>query len=111
MRFSKEEVTWLLEVERLTRNLRWTPALRVERDVLARTAYDADKASVEAARAYLALNPWERDTAARHMAEAHRLEEAARAALQDFDRLARLVDGIAYTALAMGAGPRPGGES
>lgn len=35
--------------------------------MLARASYDADKASVEAARAYLALNPWERDTAARHM--------------------------------------------
>jgi hypothetical protein len=107
---TKAEVNWLLEVERLTRDLRWAPALRTERDAFACAAGAAAQATEEAARAYLALNPWERDLAVPAMEEAQRREEVARGALEDFDRLARLVDGIAYTALAMGAGPRPGGE-
>ncbi len=108
---TKAEVNWLLEVERLTRDLQWVPALRTERDALARVAGTAARATVDAARAYLALNPWERDLAALAKEEAQRREEVARGALEDFDRLARLVDGIAYTALALSAGPRPGGES
>jgi hypothetical protein len=92
---TKAEVNWLLEVERLTRDLQWVPALRTERDALARVAGTAARATV----------------AALAKEEAQRREEVARGALEDFDRLARLVDGIAYTALALSAGPRPGGES
>ena len=110
MRFGKAEVNWLLEVDRVTRDLQWAPFLRTERDAFARAAGAAARATEDAARAYLALHPWERDSAAIALEEAQQREEVARGALEDFDRLARLVDGIAYTALALSAGPRPGGE-
>jgi hypothetical protein len=107
MSMTRAETEWLLDVDRLTRDLQWAPALRTERDAFARAAGAAARATEDAARAYLALNPWERDLAAIALEEAQRREEVARGALEDFDQLARLVDGIAYTALALSAGPRP----
>ena len=105
---TRAETEWLLEVDRRTRDLQWAPTLRMERDTLARVAGAAATATGQAARAYLALYPWERDSTA--LEAAQQREDTARSALEDFDRLSRLVDGIAYAALAMGAGPRPGGE-
>lgn len=98
---------WLCEVDRLTRDLAWRPFSRAERDALARAAALADEAAYAAATAYLALPPWERDPDGTALADAQQRADEARGALADVDRLARLVDGIAYVALAMGAGPRP----
>ena len=101
------EAQWLIDVGRRTRDLEWANTRRGERDRLADDLWRAGNATREAARAWLALHPWERDPSGAAQQAAQIAEDAARDALTDYDRLARLVDGIAYVVLASGAGPRP----
>lgn len=101
------EAQWLIDVAMRTRDLQWANIRRGERDRLVENLWHAENATREAARAWLALHPWERDPSGAAQQAAQCAEDAARDALTDYDRLARLVDGIAYVVLASGAGPRP----